>query len=345
MRPPGAASSSGRSIILAPPRRFKEGLDWEGRGGDVLLRRLEQNLAKRGGKMLRGTRVESLMMRDGHCVGVNAMQQGNPVSIEARAVIVADGGFGANLDMIRRHITPHADRLLIRGAMSATGDGIRMAEAAGAALDGFGAFYGHPVHREAVTKNRAELWPFPFIDALAQAGIVVDAMGRRFTDESRGGIAIANAIARLADPLSSTAVFDERIWTTVGKEGPVNGNPMIVSTRATLYKAAEPGALASQAGIDPAGLTQSLAGRSDLKPPFYAVPLCCGITATMGGIVIDAQCRALRADGSAIEGLYAAGSTIAGLEGGPNVAYVGGLSKAFIFGLLAAEAIASQRLR
>ena len=76
------------------------------------------------------------------------------------------------------------------------------------------------------------------------------------------------------------------------------------------------------------------------KAPFYAIPLCCGITATMGGVSIDADCRALRADGSAIPGLYAAGSTVAGIEGGANAAYMGGLSKAFIFGLLAAETIA-----
>ena len=76
------------------------------------------------------------------------------------------------------------------------------------------------------------------------------------------------------------------------------------------------------------------------KPPFYAIPLCTGITGSMGGVVIDVGCRALRANGEAIRGLYAAGSTVAGLEGGPNAVYMGGLSKAFILGLLAAETIA-----
>jgi fumarate reductase flavoprotein subunit len=332
---------TGRSIILAPPRRFKEGLDWEGRGGDVLLRRLADNLARRGGSLLRGVAAEQLSMQDGRCVGIGTTRDGTPTRFDARAVIVADGGFGSSLEMIRRYITPRADRLLIRGSGSATGDGLRMAEAAGAHLTGFGAFYGHPVHREALTHNKANLWPFPFIDALAQAGIVVGADGKRFTDESRGGIAIANAMAQLEDPLSATAVFDEKIWTTVGREGPVNGNPMIVSAGASLHKANDAAALAAKAGVDAAGLQEAVTGRPDFKPPFYAVPLCCGITATMGGIAIDAQCRALRADGSPIPGLYAAGSTVAGIEGGPKVAYVGGLSKAFIFGLLSAEAIAA----
>ena len=75
-------------------------------------------------------------------------------------------------------------------------------------------------------------------------------------------------------------------------------------------------------------------------PPYYAIPLCAGVTATMGGIAINEHCQALRADGSTISGLYAAGSTVAGLEGGAQMTYLGGLSKAFILGLLAAEAIA-----
>jgi len=65
-------------------------------------------------------------------------------------------------------------------------------------------------------------------------------------------------------------------------------------------------------------------------PPFYAIPVCAGITYTMGGIRIDADARVLRPDGSAIDGLYAAGSTIGGLNGGPNSGYVGGLINATI---------------
>ena len=61
---------TGRSIIIAPPRRFKEGLDWEGRGGDVLLRRLEENLVKRGGRVLRGAHARELALANGACVEI-----------------------------------------------------------------------------------------------------------------------------------------------------------------------------------------------------------------------------------------------------------------------------------
>ena len=61
----------------------------------------------------------------------------------------------------------------------------------------------------------------------------------------------------------------------------------------------------------------------------------------MGGVVIDGHAQARKPDGGAFEGLYVVGTPVAGLEGGPRAGYVGGLSKAFILGLLAAEHIAS----
>ena len=59
----------------------------------------------------------------------------------------------------------------------------------------------------------------------------------------------------------------------------------------------------------------------------------------MGGIAIDGDCRVLDMAGMPIPGLYAAGSTIGGLDGGPHSGYVGGLIKTAL-GLHAAEVIA-----
>jgi fumarate reductase flavoprotein subunit len=75
--------------------------------------------------------------------------------------------------------------------------------------------------------------------------------------------------------------------------------------------------------------------------PFYAMPICAAITNTMGGLVVDADARVLDIDDKPIAGLYAAGSTVGGLDGGPHAGYVGGLIKATI-GLRAAEAIAGK---
>ena len=77
-------------------------------------------------------------------------------------------------------------------------------------------------------------------------------------------------------------------------------------------------------------------------PPFFAIPICAGITNTMGGIAIDGHGRVKRPDGSAITGLYAAGGSTGGLEGGGALGYVGGLIKACVFGLRVAEHAAGQ---
>lgn len=77
-----------------------------------------------------------------------------------------------------------------------------------------------------------------------------------------------------------------------------------------------------------------------LRTPFYAAPVCAGITHTMGGIITDDNAQVLTPSGATIAGLYAAGASTGGIEGGDKVGYVGGLIKAAVMSLRAGEAIA-----
>jgi fumarate reductase flavoprotein subunit len=350
--------------VLAPPRRLQAGLDWEGRGADVLMRALEQQLSERGGEVLRGTKAEGLIVESGVCVGVDVMQDGHRLRIDARAVVIADGGFAANRAMIARYIAPRADRVLCRAGPGAQGDGIRMAERAGAAIGGFGKFYGHLHHANAMTN--AQLWPYPHLDAAAEVAILIGADGKRFTDEGLGGVCMANAIAQLGDPLGAHLILDAAIWQAEPKlSNAVPANPALITAGGPIIIAPDLAGLAERVGVPAAALAATIAAHNDgvasgnvaareiprttqkhkpmaiAIPPFHAVPLCAGITGTMGGVVIDAHAQAQRQDGTAFPGLYAVGTPVAGLEGGPRAGYVGGLSKAFILGLLAAEHIAS----
>ena len=92
--------------------------------------------------------------------------------------------------------------------------------------------------------------------------------------------------------------------------------------------------------LDPPRTTATYEAKPVSRPPFRAIPLCAGITVTMGGIAVDGAARVLRADDTPIPGLYAAGSCVGGIEGGPRAGYVGGLIKAFLLGLVAAETAA-----
>jgi fumarate reductase flavoprotein subunit len=362
-----ASASEYHKWVLAPPGRSRPGLDWEGRGGDVLLRTLEANLVKRGGTLVRGAKAQSLITENGKCVGVVTQDH----EWRARAVVIADGGFQCNPEMMEKYVSKQPARMKQRNGGTAFGDGMRMAQALGAAITGANRFYGHVLSKDALTNDN--LWPYPYLDSLVTAGIVVNQQGQRYTDEGRGGVSVANAVATLDDPLSSTCVFDHTIWEGAGRNGLIAANPHLVKEGATIFEAADLDALAAKAGLNASNLKQTvaayntaLANSSDAaefkpadgisrrskkykampitKPPFYAVPMVSGITYTMGGIVINTHAQALREDGSVIDGLYAAGAATGGLEGGPQIGYVGGLAKSGITGLAAAEHFATQNL-
>ena len=89
--------------------------------------------------------------------------------------------------------------------------------------------------------------------------------------------------------------------------------------------------------LDPPRSAHKRAPMGVATPPFYAVPICAGITYTMGGIMIDGSARALRPDPTPIPVPYAAGSNTGGLDGGHACGYVGGLMKAIVFGFIAGE--------
>ncbi len=358
-----ASASEYHKWVLSPPGRSRPGLDWQGRCGDVLLQSLEARLKERGGSLVRGARGRELIMEEGRCSGVIADHDGAEVRHAARAVFVADGGFQGNAELVRRYITAHPERLKQRGAGTGRGDGMAMAAKAGAELVGMDRFYGHMQSVDAMTNDN--LWPYPYLDSLVTAGIVVDADGLRFVDEGRGGVYVANAVAKLADPMSTLVLFDSAIWERAGRNGLISANPHLEREGATIHRADTLEALASRAGLPPQTLAQTVAdynrafaeqrlqagytpsratGKYEpcpiVKAPFFAVPMVPGITYTMGGIRVNTHAQALRADGSAIDGLYALGAATGGLEGGPEVGYVGGLAKSGVTALLAAEHLA-----
>ena len=353
----------GSDAMLAPPSAIGAGLHWRGRGGDQMLRRLETKLAASGGCLLRGMRARDLIMDHGLCCGVIADTAEGRHTFEAAAVVISDGGFQGDRELLARWVTPCPDRVLLRNAGTGRGDGLRMAIAAGAATRGLGGFYGHVQSRDALTNPR--LWPYPTVDMPISAGIVVDDAGQRFADEGLGGVHMANALARRPDPLATTAVFDHVGWMTRACEFPLPANPLLVKAGATIHVADSLLDLAERASLSAPGLCATIEhynaalaeGRghaldpprspglwtpaSISHPPFYAVPLVAGITYTTGGIAIDGEARVLSTSGAPIEGLYAAGSCTGGHEGGPHAAYTGGLSKALTFGWIAGASVAA----
>jgi fumarate reductase flavoprotein subunit len=362
---------------MAPPRPARPASflvrdTWKGRGPDQTLRCLMKNFKDRGGRFHLGTRAQRLLFEGGRCAGAEAVHKGQVVVYRARNVVIADGGFQANSELVRRFIGPCPEQFTQRNARSGTGDGLLMAEAAGAGLTGCDRFYGHLQARESATNDA--LWPYPTLDTLSSSAIVIDRSGRRFLDEGIGGVPMANAIARLEDPLCATTIFDQPLWETVGRLEHIPPNPLLadyggtVSSANSLQQLAEMidvpapalaetvrhynAAVASGelAKLDPPrtpgrmfGTLRSLPRRIAVapvsKPPFHAIRLCPGITYTMGGLAINERAQALDKSGKPMPGLFAAGSCTGGLEGGPMSGYIGGLNKALALGFIAARSI------
>ena len=347
--------------VLAPPRPIVAGLDWKGRGPDVTLRQLVANLEKRGGKMFRLPAV-SLMEREGRCIGIEAGEGTARQQFHARAVVLADGGYQGNPALVREHMGIDSSQVKTRGAGTGIGDGMRMARAMGAQFSELNYFYGHMLSRDSFTNDK--VWPYPQLDELGTVGIVVNDAGERFVDEGLGGVFVANTIARLTNPLSTWAILDHAIWEGPGRTARIPANPQLANAGGTIIKAATLGELAVSSGIDAAGLEATVAAYNKalaaghtaklapprsahpitpaaiVKTPFYAVPLCAGMTYTFGGIFTDGDGRVMSTRGAPLEGLYAVGATTGGLEGGTGGGYVGGLIKGISFGMRAAEHIA-----
>ena len=288
--------------------------------------------------------------------GVVATSGRDIVEIRSKATILATGGFSANKELVATYIGIHAGDCKLRGSSSDTGDGLRMALEIGAKAVNLSYFYGHLISLKALSDDR--FWPYPRVDPLVDAGILVNRSGVRFVDEGRGDVAVANEVARTDDVTGACLIFDKETWESAKDEPepmfpyPPRANPWLMENDGYLYRHESVEGLARALAIDGTnlyrtveGFNQALeSGRAEdlpvprtgntrpLRSPFYGLKVVPGITFTMGGALIDGQAQVLDQGEEPIKGLYAAGDVIGGLMGGYHGGYTGGLSQAVVTG-------------
>ncbi len=312
-------------------------------GANVLTALLEA--AKKTGVDLRhGCPATDLVMSDnGAVAGLRALNtEGRPVQIKTRrGVVLAAGGFGRDKVMMRQY-APEFAGLPVLSASGSSGDGIRMALAAGAQLDNMDSLVMYGAAE--MKKKRTVFWAF-----ILEGGILVNKNGERFVDESIGYARTAAPVARQSDGMAFM-VFDEKIKTRVGKldsrrsvetyvkDGVVIDDPTI-------------GRLASKMGVDGQALEKTLA-KLQFQDRLYAIPVRPCIIQTHGGVRIDSSARVMHEKGHPIPGLYAAGDNAAGLagpateEGGCSGYMTGtGYLDAFAFGCIAGRNVATEKPR
>ena len=318
-------------------------------GPSLAMSRLYANFRNAGGTIVNGATAHRLDRGD-HGWRVGYRTKNGEHDYQAGSVLVADGGFQANSEMLSRYVGPNAGLCLLRATTTGTGDGLRMLLEAGAGAVGLGRVYGHLVSATALKSD--ELWPFPHLDEFCMKAALVTRQGDLFLVDANTSVGLVTRLARTEDPRGFAVVIDSDIWTESAKAGilglPV-ANPDLVKRGGHLASSTTLAGLAHHLGIDANRLNNAIHVHNAMpgslqvnKPPFYAARVIPGITFTMGGARIGPDAGVQDPDGRSIGGLYAAGSTAGGIHGGPNGGYVGGLAAAATFGYIAAGSIAAR---
>jgi len=292
------------------------------RGMPVLLATLRRRFTSLGGKIVFDTKAMQLIMDSmGKVSGVRALGPDGLVDYMANAVIITAGGYAGNKLILEEFIGPNADGMMVRGAKWATGDGLLMAQEAGAGVAGMAGVTS--LHVAAVSPTEPAAGQ-PANGIPWFLGINHD--GKRYVDESRGYV--AHGKAALNQPGQKVAlIFDSEIAKI--KEGPGIALAVWQNVHLPLIQANTLEELASKIEVPAAALVETVnsfnAAVKDGKaldanppkatlafkvqtPPFYAFyPLAPGITLTFGGMLINTNAQVMQADGRVIGGLYAAG--------------------------------------
>src|SRR3954453_12249159 len=137
------------------------------------------------GEVLVRSHALRLLTEDGAVVGAEPETPAGPRTIRARHTLLATGGFGGDPDLRAELIAPAAKDIPLRANRNSTGDGLRLAQAAGAATGTPNAgFYGHLIPSKVVYTNPYELTDLTFYHS--EHGLLLNLSGQRFCDETIG---------------------------------------------------------------------------------------------------------------------------------------------------------------
>ena len=313
--------------------------------GAYLVPLMEKACQDRGVEFILNTTADTILTDEsGKAVGVSGTDKdGNTVTVNAKAVVLATGGFGANLDMVASY-KPDLKGFMTTNAPGIQGQGIAMATAIGAATVDMDQIQIHPT----VEANTAAL----ITEGLRGDGaILVNANGERFTDEVSTRDKVS--AAEIAQPGSFSWLIVDQAMADASNV--IQG----YITKGYTKQGATYEELAKEIEVDPATFAATMEkwngcveaktdadfGRTSFAnplntAPYYAIKVSAGVHHTMGGVVINSSTEVLKEDGSVIPGLFAAGEVTGGVHGANRL---GGTAVAdfVVFGRIAGASAAA----
>ena len=255
------------------------------------------------------TPAVSLIMDAGKCVGVEAVAaDGHKVTVYAKNVIIATGGFDGDRAMMRKYAPEHADDYFFAAA-SNTGDGIKMAMAVGADT----VFKGGVIGLRGIMNTS-------FADAtnglVWMPYLMVDQDGARFVNEATDYPIVHTA---MCENNHSYLIGDATQLPAAMVEGLIDGGYAFVAD--TLEELAAKTFMNKDTFLATVARYNELKGQEDVdfgKPaaamtgvgegPYAAVRVMPATIGTLGGIKVDLEMHVLDTNGAIIPGLYAAGA-------------------------------------
>ncbi len=343
----GASLTSVGAFGGASVKRIHRPVNAEGKTlsvGAYIVPILEKNLQDAGVEVILNTTVDTILTdANGAACGVSGVaNDGSKLTVNADAVILTTGGFGANLDMVVSY-KPELAGFMTTNAAGIQGQGIKMAEALGAATVDMNQIQIHPT----VEANTAAL----ITEGLRGDGaILVNAEGKRFFDEVSTRDKVS--AAEIAQPGSYSYLIVDQAMADASNviQGYIKKG---FTTQGETYEE-----LAKALGMDEAAFAETMNtwngyveakndpefGRTSFAnplntAPYYAIKVTAGVHHTMGGLKINPAAEVLTEDGSAIAGLFAAGEVTGGVHGANRL---GGNAVAdfVVFGRIAAQSAA-----
>ncbi|WGM20479.1 FAD-binding protein [Paenarthrobacter sp. OM7] len=326
-----------------------------------LIAKWSSKVTSTGGAMLTGVSNVDLILNEGRVSGVTFLHEGETKKASGTATVLATGGFQGDPELKQKFIGNGADDIAVRSNPNSVGDGFRLGAAAGgAASRHLSGFYGHTLPSPLPVSPEVFLRLTLYFSAY---GIMVNRLGRRFTDESLGDEVSNQAVVREPGQ-RGVLIWDDEVQQNRALAVPYpSGMALNRHAEATKLGArtAETDTLEELIevvagwGVDRAGLTSTLenykratAGESvsldaplperpsPLKTgPFRAVELQPCITIPFGGLRVNRDGQVLNRDNQPVPGLFAAGADAGGAQ---DRRYVGGIIFGLVFGRRAADA-------
>ncbi len=271
------------------------------------------------------TRVTSLIKDDQAVIGMEVQdQEGMKSTLRAKAVILATGGYGAS-EKLKQKYHPKIAKSKVVCLPHATGDGLVLAEEAGARLTNMDLFVAFPGAIDGAS-GRLQHAPRHHTE-----GIWVNKQGYRFVNEHTENPDEREKAFASQTEFGFFYVFDDhaRKQVKLGVIGWDQGRLQSEISRGVAKKAASIRKLAAKIGLgaDRLDMTvrqynQSVANGIDelfardnpgpaLKNgPYYAIPITGSILISHGGISVNHKLQVMDRNNRAITGLYAVGETM-----------------------------------